>query len=96
MVYGKRCFHAKNGLYIDDGIIKHGRERIVCPSHLKLKVMKIHHDTPLAGHRAYETVFASIFTRYFWINMATEVKEFVKLVPLVSVIISQILKERLH
>jgi len=36
----------------------------------------MHHDTPFAGHRAYDTTIASLLKRYYWNYMPSEVNEY--------------------
>lgn len=73
---GKRWIHEKRHLYISNGILKHSNDLVVCPEHMKAKVLSMHHDSPFAGHRGTETTFNSVRQRYFWIFMPSEVKTF--------------------
>ena len=73
---GKRWLHEKKRLYIADSILKHGPNRIVVPEALKSTIMKLHHDSPLAGHRAFETTYWSIRNRFHWNCMSRDVKNY--------------------
>ena len=73
---GDRWFHERRQLYLSGNILKHSSNLIVCPKHLRLNILKLHHDVPLAVHRAFETTYQSIKSRYFWIFMPRDVKNY--------------------
>ena len=73
---GRRWLSERSKLYVTSNILKHGSDKIVCPNALIADVLKLHHDSPLSGHRAYETTLVAIKNRYFWINMANEIKHY--------------------
>lgn len=69
----KRWLRERKNLYLDDGVLKHGSDKIVCPDHMKTEICKQYHDSPLAGHRAAETTINSILQRFYWNYLPTEV-----------------------
>ena len=73
---GRRWFHERRQLYVFNNILRHGPNRIVCPQHMKPEVLKLHHDSAFAGHRGFESTFASIRQRYYWNFMPSEVKAY--------------------
>ena len=72
---GKRWIREKKNLYLSNNTIYHNNQ-IVVPNHLKQEVLKMHHDTPFAGHRAFETTLASLTKRYYWNFMPKEVNDY--------------------
>lgn len=68
-----RWLNEKKNLYIDLGILKHGKDTIVCPQHMKNSVCAIHHDSPMAGHRGADTTLKSISRLYYWNFQPSEV-----------------------
>ena len=73
---GRRWLHERKNLYVVDKILKHGRSCLVVPHHMKDQVLKLHHDSPFVGHRAYETVLESLKSRYYWNYMPSEVRKY--------------------
>ena len=73
---GSRWYQEKRELYISDGILKHGNNRVVCPEHMKEEVLQLHHDSPFSGHRAYDPTLASIIKRYYWNFLPSQVKNY--------------------
>ena len=71
-----RWLHEKRQLYLSSGILKHSQDRIVVPRQLKEKILRLHHDSPFAGHRAFESTLLSIRSRYYWNYMPSEVKSY--------------------
>ena len=71
--HSNRWMHEKKNLYIDLGILKHGKDTIVCPQHMKNAVCAIHHDSPMAGHRGADTTLKSISRLYYWNFQPSEV-----------------------
>ena len=49
---------------------------IVCPTHLVEDIMRLHHDSPFAGHKAAEPTLNSIRKRYYWLLMPTMVEKY--------------------
>ena len=76
---GRRWFSERRHLFVSPrGILMHGKNRIVCPPHMYSEVLRQHHDTPFAGHRAFETTFESVKLRFFWLFMSTFIKQYCK------------------
>lgn len=74
---GQRWLSVRHALYLSTtGILLHSKQRVVCPRQMVDKVMFLFHDTPLAGHRAYETTLEAIKIRYYWINMSSFIKQY--------------------
>ena len=59
---GARWFQDRRHFHVSNGILLHGGERIVVPSHMKQEVLELHHDSPFAGHRGFETTLLAINT----------------------------------
>ena len=73
---GRRWLTERSQLYIVDNILKQGSNKIVCTAELIPEILALHHDSTFAGHRAFETTLVALRNRYFWINMANEVKNY--------------------
>ncbi len=73
---GGRWLLERRNLYLDEGILMHSTDRVVVPDHMKKEVMKLHHDSPFAGHRAFETTLISLNKRYYWNFMPSQVKDY--------------------
>ena len=79
VVNGRRWLSERANLHIStSGILMHSKRRIVCPQHMLDHILHLHHDSPLAGHRAFETTFDAVKLRYFWLNMSTIIKQYCK------------------
>jgi hypothetical protein len=52
---GRSWLNERSRLYISSNILKHGSDRIVFPINFVSEILNLHHDSPLSGHRAYET-----------------------------------------
>jgi len=63
-------------LYLTEGILRHGQNRIVCPSQMKRSVLEWHHDSAFAGHRGPETTINAIKPRFYWNFMPSEVRKY--------------------
>jgi hypothetical protein len=74
---GGRWSKIRRDLYLFNNVLYYNNQ-IVCPSQLKQEIMVMHHDMPLAGHKAMESTLWSIRKHYFWLNMGCEVDEFCK------------------
>ena len=44
---------------------------------LRLQVVKLHHDTPIAGHPGYEKTIKLLQRTYFWPGMTSFVKDYI-------------------
>ena len=53
-----------------------GVTRTVVPTQVVPVILRVHHDLPLAGHRDFEKTYATISSRYFWIKMHSDVKQY--------------------
>ena len=73
---GSRWLLEHRNLYVDDGVLKHSSNRVVVPQHMKEDILKLHHDSPFAGHRGFEPTFISLNRRYYWNYMPSQVKEY--------------------
>ena len=73
---GNRWLRERNDLYVSSGILKHSNDKIVCPEHIKLKILQQYHDSPFSGHRGYETTLFAIKNRYYWNYMPSQVKSY--------------------
>ena len=51
-------------------------DKIVVPHQIIKLVLELHHDSKFAGHRDFEKTFSSIKSRYFWIHMHRDVKNY--------------------
>jgi hypothetical protein len=78
---GRRWWHECKQLYIDDGILKHSQNLIVCPAHYKLNIFKLHHDDKSAGHRGFDTTSKSIRSLYYWNYLPKELYEYCRSCP---------------
>ena len=79
LVNGRRWLNERRHLFISPAdVLMHSKNRIVCPSNMYADVLLLHHDSPLAGHRAFETTFESVKTRFFWLFMSSFVKNYCK------------------
>ena len=65
-------------LFVMKDILKHGAGQVAVPEHLRLPLLKWHHDPLLAGHRAYETTVYAMSARYFWPGMKSYILEYCK------------------
>ena len=72
---GSMWLRHKHNLDVVDDILMHEKQ-IVCPKHLIKNVLFLHHDTPFAGHRAFEPTVDSIKARYYWQYLAADVKSY--------------------
>ena len=67
----------KKYLYVFGKILYHGSSHIVVPSHMVQQMLRLFHDSPFAGHRAFgSTLYAPLSCRYFWLRMYSLVKEY--------------------
>ena len=74
---GRRWLSERHNLHISHtGILLHSKNRIVCPSHMFDHIMFLFHDSPFAGHRAFETTLEAVKVRYYWHNMSSIVKQY--------------------
>jgi hypothetical protein len=71
---GRRWLHERKKLYLSSNILMHESNKIVCPDKLKTEILHHYHDSPLSGHRAYETTLVAIRNRYYWNYLPSEVK----------------------
>ena len=78
---GPRWIREKRHLYLFDGVLRHGSCQYVVPEHLKYELMKLHHDSPFAAHRAFEPTFYSLTRRYYWNFMPYTVREYCSTCP---------------
>jgi hypothetical protein len=67
-----------DNLLIKDGILYYvdpvtGKGRLVVPPSLRLKLMFIGHDSPLAGHRGATKTYQALKERYWWGGMRKEI-----------------------
>jgi hypothetical protein len=53
-------------------------DRIYVLPELRLKVLKIYHDTSLAGHYKELRIQKLVERNYFWLRMALYIKKYVK------------------
>ena len=44
---------------------------------LRLQVVKLHHDIPVAGHSGYEKIIGLLQRTYFWLGMTSFVKDYI-------------------
>jgi len=51
-------------------------------SELKKQILQEFHDSVLGGHGGYKKTLASVTAQFFWKNMASTVKEYVKACPI--------------
>ena len=65
-------------LFVMKDTLKHGAGQVAVSEHLRLPLLKWHHDSPLAGHRAYETTVYAMSARYFWPGMKSYILEYCK------------------
>ena len=72
---GKRWLKQKRELFLFNNILKYGSVKygILIPIHLKLRILKLHHNSPLAGHREFESTLYSVQFRYYWNYMPSEI-----------------------
>jgi hypothetical protein len=73
---GSRWVRERKELFIAGGILKHGDDKIVCPTHMKNEILHHYHDSPFSGHRGFETTLTAIQKRYFWNYMPSEIKAY--------------------
>lgn len=73
---GKRWLQNRKYLYVSGDILYHSNCKIVCPDALKSVVLKMFHDSPFAGHRAFKTTFEALRARYFWLSMPRDVEDY--------------------
>jgi hypothetical protein len=73
---GSVWFRERVNLYVFNGVLKFGVNRIVVPSHLRSYVLSQSHDSTFAGHRGSETTFYSISFRYFWPFLRRDVEAY--------------------
>jgi hypothetical protein len=73
LVNGRRWFAESSSLFINNDILCHSKNKIVCPVKMKALVLDTHHDLPGGGHRSGKTTYESVRDKYFWFNMRTDV-----------------------
>ena len=74
---GRRWLSERSNLHLSsNGTLLHGKNRIVCPTHMVEQVLALFHDSPFAGHRAFETTLDALKHRYFWFSMSSIVKQY--------------------
>ena len=66
----------RSNLFFFNNILKYGANRIVVPEHLKAKILKWYHDSPFAGHRAFEITLYNIKFRFFWLFLSRDTKDY--------------------
>ncbi|KAA8495185.1 Transposon Ty3-I Gag-Pol polyprotein [Porphyridium purpureum] len=65
------------GFRLSRGIL-YLKGRVCVPQKFRTRVMELHHDIPVAGHRGADTTYASLIQRFYWPKMKHEVRRFVK------------------
>ncbi|KAG1514342.1 hypothetical protein G6F52_009946 [Rhizopus delemar] len=60
------------------------------------EIMNAYHQHPLGGHLAYNNTLHKIATRYYWENMAKDIKDFVQTCPRCQVFGKKSLREELY
>ena len=75
---GSAWLRSKDELYVTNGLLKYGSNKMVVPTSIRSSVLAWYHDAALAGHMGYEPVLASLRLRYFWPCMPAYVKEYCK------------------
>ena len=71
-----KWLHLKKDLFVYNGILKLHPDKLVVPVKLQQQIIRIHHDLPQAGHKAFECTLDSIRAKYHWIGMQSEIYEF--------------------
>ena len=62
----------------EDGILsRNGKIFVLDDDSLRMEIVCLHHDTPLAGHLGQEKTLELLERSYFWPGMATYVKNYV-------------------
>ena len=62
----------------EDGIIMKDKQMYVPDKEdLQLQVVKLHHNTPVAGHPSYEKTIELLQRTYFWPGMTSFVKDYI-------------------
>jgi len=57
---------------------KQVRFQLVVPPSMRAAILKAHHDNILAGHRGVDATYELIRRNYFWLNMLTDIYEYVQ------------------
>jgi hypothetical protein len=73
---GARWLREKRNLYIFENILKHGSSQIVVPMVIVNDILRLYHDSPFAGHRAFGSTLYAVSCRFFFMKMFTKVKEY--------------------
>lgn len=53
-------------------------KRIVIPTSMKKEILETFHDSPLAGHLGITKTYQKISSRYYWLNMAIQIENWIK------------------
>ena len=56
---------------------RNGKIFVPDDDNLRMEIVHLHHDTPLAGHSGQEKMLELLERSYFWLGMATYVKNYV-------------------
>ena len=54
-----------------------GTTQLVVPETMKIPIMKLNHETPLAGHQGITRTKQKIKTAYFWYRMSKDIQRFI-------------------
>ncbi len=73
---GKRWWAERHSLYMNNDVLMHSSDKIVCPESMKALILHTHHDIPFSGHRGADTTLVSIRSKYFWFGMSTDTVEY--------------------
>lgn len=72
-----RSNEVKSSLFtIVEGVL-HFQNRIIVPSSLKAKVLKMYHDGPTNGHQGVDKTFEKLRRNYWWPNMKKDIKNYI-------------------
>ena len=58
--------------------LDHGRLLVPNNDELRLRLISLSHDTPIAGHPGANKTYEILSRKYFWINMVADIKQFTR------------------